>query len=122
VANVREPRAISHSDRKSDQVDAEKLARFARLDPKILRPIAHRTLQQQALTLICARDLMVPLSHPVLSMYRPHYLRGVLDEKCHDRIRVLRVVRSKEFRPHLHPRFWVRRWLNSPAVVPTCLG
>jgi transposase len=52
VANVRELRAISHSDRKSDQVDAEKLARFARLDPKILRPIAHRTLQQQrALTL-----------------------------------------------------------------------
>ncbi len=36
VANVRELQAISHSDRKSDQVDAEKLARFARLDPKIL--------------------------------------------------------------------------------------
>jgi transposase len=36
VANVRELRAISHSDRKSDQVDAEKLARYARL--KILRP------------------------------------------------------------------------------------
>src|SRR5277367_5283563 len=33
VANVRELRAISHSDRKSDQVDAEKLARYARLDP-----------------------------------------------------------------------------------------
>ena len=32
VANVRELRAISHSDRKSDQVDAEKLARFARLE------------------------------------------------------------------------------------------
>jgi transposase len=30
VTNVRELRAISHSDRKSDQVDAEKLARFAR--------------------------------------------------------------------------------------------
>jgi transposase len=39
VANVRELRAISHSDRKSDQVDAEKLARYARLDPEILRPI-----------------------------------------------------------------------------------
>lgn len=38
VANVRELRAISHSNRRSDQVDAEKLARFARLDPKILRP------------------------------------------------------------------------------------
>jgi transposase len=39
VANVRELRAISHSDRKSDKVDAEKLARYARLDPEILRPI-----------------------------------------------------------------------------------
>ncbi len=37
VANVLELRAILHSDRNSDQVDAEKLARFARLDPKILR-------------------------------------------------------------------------------------
>jgi len=62
VANVRELRAISHSDRKSDQVDAEKLARYARLDPNILRPIAHRTLEQQvALTLIRARDLLVRL-------------------------------------------------------------
>jgi len=51
VANVRELRAISHSDRKSDQVDAEKLARYARLDPNILRPIAHR---------------MLPLQHTVL--------------------------------------------------------
>ena len=51
VANVRELRAISHSDRKSDKVDAEKLARYARLDPEILRPITHRTVeQQQALT------------------------------------------------------------------------
>jgi len=62
VANVRELRAISHSDRKSDQVDAEKLARYARLDPEIPRPISHRTVEQQeALTLIRARDLMVRL-------------------------------------------------------------
>jgi transposase len=62
VANVRELRAISHSDRKSDQVDAEKLARYARLDPEILRPIAHRTVEQQeALTLIRARNLIVRL-------------------------------------------------------------
>ena len=62
VANVRELRAISHSDRKSDQADAEKLARFARLDPKILRPISHRTVaQQEALTLIRARNLLIRL-------------------------------------------------------------
>jgi transposase len=60
VANVRELRAISHSDRKSDSVDAEKLARYARLDPEILRPIAHRTVaQQETLTLIRPRDVLV---------------------------------------------------------------
>lgn len=37
MANVRELQVISRSDRKGDKVDAEKLARFARLDPKILR-------------------------------------------------------------------------------------
>jgi transposase len=47
VANVRELRAISHSDRKSDQVDAAKIARYTRLDPEILRPISHRTVAQQ---------------------------------------------------------------------------
>jgi transposase len=43
-------------------VDAEKLARYARLDPEILRPIAHRTVaQQETLTLIRARDVLVRL-------------------------------------------------------------
>ena len=37
VANVRELRAISHNDRRSDQVDTEKGARFARLDPICFR-------------------------------------------------------------------------------------
>jgi transposase len=71
VANVRELRAISHSDRKSDQVDAEKLARYARLDPEILRPIAHRTVQQQeSLTLIRARDLIVRLRTAAVNAVR----------------------------------------------------
>src|SRR5882757_11064926 len=71
VANVRELRAISHSDRKSDQVDAEKLARYARLDPEILRPIAHRTVEQQeALTLIRARDVIVRLRTAAVNAVR----------------------------------------------------
>jgi transposase len=62
VANVSELRAISHSDRKSDKVDAEKVARYARLGPEILRPIAHRTVaQQKTLTLVRARDVVVHL-------------------------------------------------------------
>src|SRR6202522_4549657 len=71
VANVRELRAISHSDRKSDQVDAEKLARYARLDPNILRPISHRTVaQQEALTLIRARNLIVRLRTAAVNSVR----------------------------------------------------
>ncbi len=71
VANVRELRAISHSDRKSDQVDAEKLARYARLDPNILRPIVHRTVaQQEALTLIRARALLVRLRTAAVNAVR----------------------------------------------------
>jgi transposase len=71
VANVRELRAISHSDRKSDDVDAEKLARYARLDPEILRPISHRTVEQQeALTLIRARELLVRLRTAAINAVR----------------------------------------------------
>ena len=54
---MQELHAICRNDRKSDQVDAEKLARYARLDPEILRPISHRTVEQQeALTLIRAPE------------------------------------------------------------------
>jgi transposase len=63
VANVQELRAISRSDRKSDRVDAEKLARYARPDPSILRPITHRSVSmQQDLTVIRAREVLVRLS------------------------------------------------------------
>jgi hypothetical protein len=42
VANVRELHAICRHDRKSGRVDAEKLARFARLDPNVLRSITQQ--------------------------------------------------------------------------------
>jgi transposase len=71
VGNARELRAISHSDRKSDKVDAEKIARYARVDPEILRPIAHRTVaQQQTLTLIRARDVLVRLRTSAVNSVR----------------------------------------------------
>jgi transposase len=47
VANVRDVQAISQSDRKSDRVDAEKLARYARVDPRILNPVTHRSVAMQ---------------------------------------------------------------------------
>ena len=60
VANARELRAITGSDRKSDRVDAEKLARYARVDRRILRPIKHRGEEAQVdLVVIRARSVLV---------------------------------------------------------------
>jgi transposase len=71
VANVRELRAISHNNRKSDTVDAKKIARYARVDPEILHPISHRTVaQQEALTLIRARNLIVRLRTAAVNAVR----------------------------------------------------
>ncbi len=60
VAHARDLQGIGRSDRKNDRNDAEKLARYARLDPKLLNPIEHRTEQQQTdLCAIRARDALV---------------------------------------------------------------
>jgi transposase len=47
VANARQVQLISASSRKSDRVDARMLARLARVDPQLLRPIRHRGEQGQ---------------------------------------------------------------------------
>jgi transposase len=60
VAHVREVRAITGSHSKSDQVDARKLARYARVDPEILHPVRLRPSDQQRdLVLIRARAALV---------------------------------------------------------------
>jgi transposase len=51
VANPRRVSMISGSKRKNDRLDAEKLARLGRVDPKLLAPIQHRDEDVQ-------RDLM----------------------------------------------------------------
>jgi len=48
VANPRRTRLITASSNKNDRVDAEMLARLARLDPKMLFPIQHRGEKAQA--------------------------------------------------------------------------
>lgn len=47
VANTRKIRAITASESKNDRNDAEKLARFAAYDPRLLSPIRHRSAEQQ---------------------------------------------------------------------------
>jgi len=48
VANARQVRLISASSRKNDRLDAQLLARLARVDVQLLRPIRHRSEQAQA--------------------------------------------------------------------------
>jgi transposase len=60
VANPRQLKLITESSRKSDNVDAESLARVARVDPLLLRPIRHRSERAQMdLMVIRARAALV---------------------------------------------------------------
>jgi transposase len=60
VANARKVRLIYGEGRKTAKIDAEKLARLARLDPKLLAPIEHRGESSQVhLALIRSRDALV---------------------------------------------------------------
>src|SRR5215213_5569893 len=60
VANARKVRLIYGEGRKNDKIDAEKLARLARVDPKLLSPIKHRGESSQAhLALLRSRDALV---------------------------------------------------------------
>jgi transposase len=60
VAHARKVRLIGESRKKDDRLDAQALARLARIDPALLCPVKHRSAQAQAdLTLIRARAALV---------------------------------------------------------------
>jgi len=60
VANARQVQLISASTRKNDRMDARLLARLARVDPQLLRPIRHRSEQAQLdLTAIRVRASLI---------------------------------------------------------------
>src|ERR1700740_525271 len=56
VAHARNVRLIGESRKKDDRLDAQTLARLARIDPELLCPVKHRSRQAQAnLSVIRAR-------------------------------------------------------------------
>ncbi len=60
VANARKLKLIYASKRKTDEIDAENLARLARLDPKLLYPLKHRGEDSQVhLAIIRSRQTLV---------------------------------------------------------------
>jgi transposase len=71
VANARKVRAIWARSQKTDVKDAEMLARIARLDPKLLYPIHHRSKKAQLdLEQVKARDLLVRLRTDLINHVR----------------------------------------------------
>ena len=60
VAHARNVRLIGESSRKDDRLDARTLAGLARIDPKLLGPVRHRSAKAQIhLTVIRARAVLV---------------------------------------------------------------
>jgi transposase len=60
VANARKLRLIYSNKRKTDEIDAENLARLARVEPKLLYPLKHRGEGSQAhMALIRSREALV---------------------------------------------------------------
>ena len=60
VANARKLRMIFQSDSKNDRLDAEQLARVARMDTRLLYPIEHRDRSARAdLSVMRSRDVLV---------------------------------------------------------------
>lgn len=71
VANPHQVKLITQSLRKSDRIDAEKLARLARVDPKLLSPIRHRGEEAQAdLAVIRARGQLIAVRTDLINSAR----------------------------------------------------
>ena len=60
IANPRKTRLIYGQRRKTDKLDAEKLARLARADPELLYPVEHRGEDSQAhLAVVHSREALI---------------------------------------------------------------
>jgi transposase len=60
IANPRKTRLIYGERRKTDKLDAEKLARLARADPELLYPVEHRGCDSQAhLSVVHSREALI---------------------------------------------------------------
>jgi transposase len=85
VAHARNVRLIGESSRKDDRLDARKLARLARLDPRLLSPVQHRSAEAQIhLTVIRARAALVGACTALVNSARG------LAKSCGERLRKCR--------------------------------
>ena len=75
VANPRKVRLITATSTKNDRLDAEKLARLARVDPALLYPIRHRREETQGtLAILRSRELAVQVRTKLINSVRAQVL------------------------------------------------
>ena len=78
VANPRKTRLIYSNKRKTDEIDAQNLARLARLDPKLLYPLKHRAEHSQGhLAIIRSREALVDCRTQLVN-----HVRGAVIDLC----------------------------------------
>ena len=83
VANARKTRLIYSNKRKTDEADAENLARLARLDPKLLYPLKHRGEEGQAhMAIIRSRQALVGSRTQLVNHVRAVKSFGARLPKC----------------------------------------
>lgn len=71
VANPRQVKLITESSRKDDRLDVQTLARLARIDPQLLRPIQHRSEKAQtALMVIRVRAALISVRTSLVTAWR----------------------------------------------------
>ena len=71
VANPKQVKLITESSRKDDRLDAQTLARLARIDPQLLRPIQHRSEKAQtALMVIRVRAALIAVRTSMVNTAR----------------------------------------------------
>ncbi|UWZ84448.1 IS110 family transposase [Occallatibacter riparius] len=92
VAHSRNVRLIGESRRKDDRLDAQALARLARIDPKLLSPIQHRSAQAQADLTVIRGNLQ--LRTQLFSRRRTEALRVAAADPLSKRLRQPRAAQT----------------------------
>lgn len=120
VANPRKLRFIFRGDNKNDRVDAQQLARVARLDPSLLSPIHHRKRESRVdLSFLRARDGLVRartrLVNQVRGLVKPF---GTRLPSCSTTTFATRIAREipKELRPAIVPLLRVIQLLTKKIM------
>ena len=116
VAHARDLAFIYKGDKKSDRIDAEKLARVARADKKLLHPVRLMSkTRQEALLAIKARDLLMKERTCIVNAIRGFVRSLGIDDAEYsiETINKMYSVLPKEIRQNLRGLFSVLTAINN---------